>query len=101
MMGDPVRQDFFRNLPRSKREHNCRRLLLAGIEINAVKTKKDDHGRQCRSLVAVDERMIACNTESIGCGEHCKLGLTISELVDRSRQSGFKKSTVADAVGAA
>ncbi len=89
------------NLSSAKAQNDGCRGLRLRIKINVVKSEKYDHRGERSPLIAVNKRMIACNTKSIGGREDGWIGFAISELIDRSRQCGFKKSNIADTVGAA
>ena len=62
------------------------------VEVDAVQPEKvtmiADEGR---SLVAVDERMVARDAEGIGCGQRREIGLLIGALVLRPRQRRFQQ----------
>lgn len=96
-MGQRVLRDF----PRGKAQDDCCRGLRRSIKIEAVKSKKYDHRGEGSPLVAVNEWVIARNAKSVGGREDGKIGLAVSELIDRSRQGQLEKSDIPDAIGAA
>ena len=101
MRGNPPRQIIFGDLSRRKAKDNCGCSLLRCIKINSIEPQKYDHRRKRSPFVAINERVIARNTESIGCRENGKISFSGGEFVYRPRERGFKKPTIADAIGTA
>src|ERR1700731_3966237 len=82
-------------------ENNCGGVLRRHVEIDPIEPEKHDHGAEGGPLVAVDEGMIARDSERIGGSERGKIGLPIGEFVERPRERGFEEPQIAYSIAAA
>lgn len=101
MRGNPPRQIIFGDFSRRKAKDNCGCSLLRCIKINPIEPEKYDHRRERSPFVAINERMIARNTEPIGRRENGKISFPVGEFVYRPRERGFKKPAITDTIGSA
>src|SRR5581483_1677979 len=100
-IGNPARENIFANFARSKAEHQGGGRFRRSVQLNAAQSEKHDDGGKGGALVAVDERMVLRDTESVGCRQHGEVVLAVNEFVDRTRQRRLKQSEIANAVGSA
>ena len=59
VIGDPTGKNHFPYLSRGNSKNNRSGGFLRRFQIKLVEAKEYDHCRQCGSLVAVNERMVA------------------------------------------
>ena len=97
----PSRQHIFAHLAGGKAEHHRRCRFRRRIEIETVEAKEDDHRGKRGALVAVDERMIARDSETVGRRQQRNFRLAVTVFIERPRQCRFKQPAIAKPVGAA
>ena len=64
-----------------ERKHGDGRLCFRGLEINSDNTEEGNDCQQASALVAVDEGMVAHETEGVRRGERRKVLIAVSILV--------------------
>src|SRR5207248_4831884 len=74
---DPAGQVFLAHLASSKGQDHGRRLCFRYIKVDAVDTEESIERQQRSTLVAVGKRMIARDTEGIGCRQLVQFGLLV------------------------
>ena len=98
---DPAREHIFTDLTGGESKHDRGRCFLRRNKGEPVEIKKHDCRCQRRSLVSVDERVIARDAEAIGSRERGKIGLAIRKLVAGTGQGRLEKAEIANAVWSA
>jgi hypothetical protein len=95
MLSQPLSQSGFLKFTGSQGENDAHHLGLLGVNAQTVQSKEDVHGLERNSLVAVDERVIAGEAESVrGCEiDEVGLGL-VMKSIPRPSQSRIKKALV-------
>jgi len=95
MCPEPIGQFLFGEIAGSEGKHDPGGVHFIERKFTPVEFEKDVGGHPGRALVAIDERMIACNPEGIGCGKDGKVVLSVFPAVARSRQCGIEAASIA------
>ena len=75
-----ARGAFLINLAGCDSENEGVEVGFVGLNFVAVFHQKDSRSNDGNSLVAIDERMVACKSEEIGCGQFHQIITAISGL---------------------
>ena len=81
-------------------QHDKHTLHVIGSERVAVKRQKEFERDKCGALVAVNDGMIFCNSESVRSSQGCSVRIPIGHQVSRSRQRGFERTCISDVLRA-
>lgn len=101
MLAEPVGQVGFGQSAGGKGDHRAGG--VGRIECQRHLIEREEQARQhpTGALVAIDEGMVADDTERIGRGQLARIILPISPLVDRTGQPGFEQPVIPNAGAAA
>lgn len=98
---NPAGKVLFSSLARGKTKEHCHTVGIARDEIMPVERKKKLSHNISRPLVAVDEGMIARNSECVGRRERRRIRLAIERQVHRPAKRRLKRAPIANSRGAA
>ena len=85
----------FRQVAGRQGEHGTDAVGIVSLQLVAVECKKKLGTDKCGTFIAVDERMIACDTEAIGGRQRSSVGLTIvaARLSGRAKAEASKPAS--------
>jgi len=76
-------------------EHGLGGFQLADLQAETIEPQKQADSKKGDALVAVGERVVFCQSDTISGGEIGMVGLTISDQIQRAGQCGIQQAFIA------